>query len=429
MTVEQMRQRLGEIAAALNGFAGKALSEDEMTNVNALHEEFEGLQKQIETQEKIDQMSARAAQTTRQSAPAAVRQPEVTVGVDRITLDPKRGFKGEGEFYSAVIAQVRKGVNDARIVKAGLMEKGSEDGGILVPEDFRTDIQEKVQGDESLLPRTTQFQTASNNLTLPVYETAPWDSTQGVQAYWTGEGQQILDSKTKMGEFSMRLHKLAALVKVTDELMEDAPLLESWIKVQAPKAIVAKINSALIAGTGAGMPQGLLGSSFRITVAKESGQAADTVLFKNINKMLAALAPASIARAVWLANPNVLPQLRTMEFSPGSSTPVPVYMPSTGVSGAPFGTLFGLPILPMMGGLKALGDEGDLILVDMAYYYSAVKTAGVKASMSTHVYFEQDINALKFTQRIAGGIPYKAPIVNEAGDYSASGIVTLADRA
>lgn len=427
MTPEQMRERLAQIAAKLAAFTANAsLTEVEIEEINTMNEEFETLTKQIEAREKVEQMSAKVSQSSRQTTPAPIAA-KVEVGADRVTKDPKRGFANSGEFYSTVIGS--KNGPDQRLIKAGLMEKFGEDGGFLIPEDFRSNIQKKVMGDESLLAKTTQFVTASNNLSLPVHEVAPWDSTAGIQAYWDGEGASATESKDKFGEMSMRLHKLTALVKVTEELMEDAPLLESWINAQAPGAIVQKINSAILKGSGAGQPLGILSSGFKIKVAKEVGQAADSVVWENINKMLGALAPASLSRAVWILNPAILPLLRLMTFGTGGANPVPVYLPATGVAGAPFGTLFGLPIMPMMGGVKAVGDEGDIMLCDFSYYFTAIKGGGVKAAMSSHVYFEQSINALKFTQRIAGQIPYKAPITNEAGDFQASGIITLADRA
>jgi HK97 family phage major capsid protein len=225
----------------------------------------------------------------------------------------------------------------------------------------------------------------------------------------------------------MKLHKLTALVKVTDELLEDAPALESWIKGEAPVAMVNKINNAIIAGTGVGQPLGILNSGFKYQIAKEVGQAADTVVFENINKMYARIIPASIGRSVWLVNPAVLPQLRTMKFDVTNG--VPAYLPTTGISGAPYGTLFGIPIMPMLGGVKALGDEGDIVLADLSFMYTAYKTAGIKSEMSTHVYFSTSETAFKFTMRIAGQCPFKTPIKTEFGNYELSAFVTLADRA
>ena len=88
--------------------------------------------------------------------------------------------------------------------------------------------------------------------------------------------------------------------------------------------------------------------------------------------------------------------------------------------------------MPMMGGLKQVGDEGDICLVDLSYIQTAMKVAGgmgIRADVSTHVYFDTDEVAFKFIMRMAGNCPFKTPVTNEAGDFVASGFITLEDRA
>lgn len=300
-----------------------------------------------------------------------------------------------------------------------------EDGGVLIPEDFRMEIQKKVEGDESLLPRCMQLKTSSNSVTLPINENAPWDEN-GIKTYWTGEGQTIQDSKESFGETSIKLHKLASLVKITDEMMEDSVLLESFINAAAPESIMHKINSALISGDGVAKPQGFLNAGFKYKVAKEVGQAVDTILYENIVKMEQHLIPASAAKAIWLGHPAIKSQLRNMKF-PGDNSPV--YLPLGGLSGKAYETLMGKQIMYMMGAVKKLGDEGDLSLVDFSKYIALLKTTGIKKSISTHVFFEQDIQALKFVFRVGGHVPFKSPIASENDiNFKASSFVTLEDR-
>jgi HK97 family phage major capsid protein len=117
-----------------------------------------------------------------------------------------------------------------------------------------------------------------------------------------------------------------------------------------------------------------------------------------------------------------------MAFKAGAASPVPAYMPPSGLNVAPYGTLLGRPVLPMMGAMSALGDVGDIILADFSYYIAAVKSAGIKQAVSSHVYFDRDLTAFKFTFRVAGQCPYKAPVQTEKGSYNMSGFVTLAAR-
>lgn len=425
--IEQMKARLAAIVAKLAEYENGELDAAGIDAVNALSAEFDGVKAQIEATEKLEAMKAQASVSTRKVEPV---QAKIEVGQNRQTQDPTGGFKSAGEFYRAV-AKAATGTVDKRLTlqNAGMQEKIGEEGGFLIPADHRTAIEKKVTGDESLLSKTRQFVTTSNQLVLPTHELAPWDTTAGVQAYWEGEASEYTASKTKFGEASLRLHKLTAMVRVTEELLEDAPALDSWIKGEAPQAMLHKVNSAIIAGSGAGQPLGILNSGFKYKVAKEAGpQAADTVLFANVNKMLGRLLPMSIGKAIWICNPAVLPQLRAMKFDDAASSPVPVYMPGNNVAGAPYGTLYGIPLMPMMGGVKALGDEGDLILADLSYYISAVKAAGVKSDVSTHVYFNTQEAAFRFSMRIAGHCPFKAPVTTENGAFDMSAFVTLEAR-
>lgn len=433
MNLEQMRARIAAIAARLQEI--KAVdgnfSDEQVTEATNLNNEFVSLKKNIETQEMIEGVQAQAnASAGRTVAPKPVQTQSAIIlqpGDEGFTRDPKGGFKNQGEFLMSVVRAKTTGQPDKRLLAAGAKESVGEDGGFLIPSDYRSAIQEKVKGDDSLLGLTTQLVTESNTIVMPTSEVAPWDGT-GIQAYWEGEAGAITGSKHKFGETSLKLHKLTAMVRVTEELLNDASALESYIKGQAPMAIVQKINSAIISGTGAGQPQGFLNSGFKVQTSKVSMQTADTVWFANVNSMHGNLIPMSQPKAVWLVHPAVLPQLPLMKFDQAAASPVPVYLPASGVAGAPYGTLYGRPILPMLGGVKALGDEGDISLVDLSYYLTAVKSSGVRSEMSTHIYFDTDEVAFKFVMRVAGQCPFKAPVTPENGTFPMSAFVTLEAR-
>ncbi len=419
-TIEEMRARLAEIVAKLGEFKALATFTDEdLTSINELNNESVELKRNIEAKqalENIENISSTPAPKV--TKPAAVNKPKEVTG---------NGFETVGSFYKAV-AMARGGNVDKRLTLQNTAnERYGEDGGFLIPADFRSEIQSVIEGDSSLISKTRQFKTSSNHLVLPVSETAPWDGS-GIQAFWEGESEQYTGSKPKFRQANLRLNKLTALVRVSEELLEDAPALESFIKMETPKVFTHKINCAIIDGDGNGKPKGFLRSPFKVKVAKESGQDADTVLSENVINMYSRMLPESIARAEWLINPQVMPQIRLMKFDASADSPVPMFIPPSGLDAAPYGTLLGRPIRMMMGGVKALGDEGDISFVDLEHYISAVKTSGVKSQVSTHVYFDRDETAFKFSLRVAGEVPYIKPVTTEHGDFDMSGVVTLADR-
>lgn len=415
MTIEEMKARLGVIVSKLGEFQNlENFSDEVLTEVNALNDEYETLNKNIEAKQKIEAMTANAQSSARQVAPVA------PVSNRQVTVDNSGGFKDAGEFYMA-IKNASRGQVDKRFSNTAF-EKNGEDGGYLVPEDFSSEINKKMQGDESLLSKVRNFPVSGNSLTLPTDEATPWSG--GILAYWTAEGAKITESMHKLGQASWRLHKLAALVKVTEELLEDAQALESYIKSMAPEAITYKVNEAILVGDGVGKPEGILNSGFRVVVAKEVGQAITTIVARNVIKMYNRMLPASRAKAAFYINAEIEDELRTMKDDNGNF----IYLaPGSQMNQSPYGLLMGRPVMPMLASMKQLGTEGDIIFADLSYYYSITK-GGVKTAVSPHLFFDQAIQAFRFTMRMDGKCPFKSPVKTENGNYEMSAFVTLEDR-
>jgi HK97 family phage major capsid protein len=102
---------------------------------------------------------------------------------------------------------------------------------------------------------------------------------------------------------------------------------------------------------------------------------------------------------VWLINQNIEPQLYTMALAVGSGG-IPVYMPAGGLSGAPYGTLFGKPVIPCEQ-CASLGTAGDIILADLSQYVMISK-GNMQSASSIHVNFQTDQTAFRFVYRCDG---------------------------
>lgn len=421
--IQALRDALAAKQTALAAFDNQTeFSAEETTSIENLSTEVEALVAQITTLEKIQ--AAKAATTTPQARKAT---PSLNDRADSVIVRPTQkemngGFDNMGQLLKAVRGFSIGDAPDSRL-KNIAFEKYGEDGGFLVPEQFLPNIQKKFESDESLLAKTTQIKVSGNNLTIPVDETAPWNG--GVVAYWMGEGQQYTESKAKLGLADLKLAKLGAMVKVTEELLEDATALESYMMAKAPEAMMWKMNSAIISGDGVQKPNGILNSGFTVTVAAEAGQTADTVNASNIIKMYSRMLPQSRNKAAWYINPAVEAQLYLMTDPEGHY----IYLaPGSQMNQSPYGLLMGRPVIPMLGAMPALGDVGDIIFADLSYYYSITKTAGIKQSISTHLYFDKDITAYKWTFRVDGKCPFKSPVTPEFGTYPMSSFVNLAAR-
>lgn len=424
MTIEQIRARLAEIAASLEGITAGAegYTQEQLTQIDELNAEFASLNTQLEAAEKVESMKAKAtASTGRKTTPTATETtPRIQVGDNRATKFG--GFESAGSWLMAVKKAGQTGELDKRFLNVA-KESVGEDGGFLVPEEISSAILKKMGGDDSLMARTTAIQVGGNNLTINVDEKQPWNG--GVQAYWTAEGASITESKPQFKQASWRLQKLAALVKATDELLDDATALESYILAAAPSAFVHQVNKAILTGNGVGKPLGIINSPFTVTVGKESGQAADSILAPNIVKMYSRMFPQSRTSAAWYINPAVEEQLRLVKDENGNY----IYLaPGSQMNQTPYATLLGRPVIPLMGGMPALGDVGDIIFADLSYYYMIRKAAGIKSATSIHLHFDKEITSFRFSLRLDGKCPFQAPVTTEYGNYQMSAFVQLEAR-
>lgn len=424
MTLEQIEARLAEINNMLGGIeAGETgYTQEQVDQVNALTEEFESLSAQADVIKKMDAVKAKAsASAGRRATPAPAAGPRIEVGQNR--ADRFNGFESAGSWLMAVKKAGQTGEVDARFKNSAAKESVGEDGGFLVPEEISSAILKKMNGDESLMSRATAIQVGGNNLTINVDENQPWNG--GVQAYWTAEGASIVESKPAFKQASWRLQKIAALVKATDELLDDATALESYIMASTPMAFVHQVNKAILSGNGVGKPLGIINSPFTVTVAKESGQAADTIVSANVLNMYSRMFPMSRANAVWFVNPGAEEKLRLLTDADGNY----IYLsPGGQLNQTPYATLLGRPVIPLMGGMPAVGDLGDIVFADLSYYYMIRKAAGIKSATSIHLHFDKEITSFRFSMRLDGKCPYQSPVTTEFGNYQMSAFVQLEAR-
>lgn len=423
-TIAEIRARLGEIAASLEGIqaSDEGYTAEQSSQINDLNAEFDTLNSQLDTQEKVEAMKAKATASTGRKTEASVpgTTPRVSGGVDR--NQKMGGFESAGAWLMAVKQAGQTGQVDKRFTAAH-RESVGEDGGFLVPEEISQSILTKLAGDDSLMSQTNTIQVGGNGLVLNVDENQPWNG--GVQAYWTAEGATITESKTSFKQASFRLQKLAALVKATDELLDDATALESYIMGAAPNAIMYQVNKAILTGNGVGKPTGIINSPFAVTVAAESMQATGTVVAANVLRMYSRMFPNSRSNAAWYINPAVEEQLRMMVDPLGNY----IYLaPGSQANQTPYGQLLGRPVIPLMGGMPALGSVGDIMFADLSYYYMIRKAAGVKSATSIHLNFDKEITTFRFSLRLDGKCPFQSPVTTEFGSYSMSAFVLLAAR-
>lgn len=456
--IQKLRDRLVELHETSKAVQAKAdaekrdLTEDESKELDMLSGEFDQVEGEIQRRERVMAQEQRlAAPGQRQTAPAqpaaaAASAPAPSAPRDglqhtRMPTAQERGrwgFKHFGEFANAVKnAALNPGASDGRLLQnATLSTYGSEgagtDGGFAVPPEWRSEIMGLVQGEDSLITRTDQQTASGNSITFPVDETTAWQSTGGIQAYWDGEAGTMTQSKPSLKELSLKLTKLTAIVPVTDELLEDSASMGSYITGKAGEKFVFKLNDALLNGTGAGMPLGILNAPCLVSVAKESSQTAATFHADNAVKMMARMPASSYSRSVWLINQDVVPQIMQLGFVVKSASGTAagagaLYLPPNGISNGTYGSLLGRPIV-VTEACQTLGTKGDIILADLGKYLTIVKGT-LRSDASIHLFFDQNVTAFKFVLRVNGQPWLSAAIARKNGSNTLSHFVSLDTRA
>ena len=306
------------------------------------------------------------------------------------------------------------------------------DGGFAVPPVFREAIARKVLDEEQLLPRCDVLEISSNSLEVPKDEGAPWAST-GVRAFWTEEAGQMQQSRPALQTSTLKLHKLTALVPVTDELLEDAPAIGPYVIDRAATAINDRVNAAVIAGTGAGQPLGILNSGALVTQAAEGSQVAGTIHGLNLVKMWSRVPGSWRGAAVWLIHPDCEPLVQSAGLqvsNPAGTLSVGgslAYIAPGGISGSPYATLLGRPVIVSQH-CKEPGTVGDIVLASLPQYALAMREGGLRSDASIHVWFDYGVTAFRFVLRITGQPWWSAPIPDYRGSGTRSAFVALAAR-
>lgn len=414
-------------ASALNATAaaeGRDLDDTELASFNDLKAQIEGTNRQIEAEEFLIE----------QNAALGIEIPgNIISSSDRREEDPTRGFKSFGEYAQAVKqAGQRNGSVDERLTinAAAPSTFGNEaaggDGGFAIPPQYATEIWTHSLEQDSLLPFTDNTEISGNGMVLPKDETTPW-GTDGIRAYWQAEALAGTPTKPKLSTTQMRLHKLMALVPITDELLADSAAIGSYLSKKLPISIRWKTDEALLFGTGNGQPLGALQGNAAVVQAKESGQATLTLQALNLANMVARLPAGSFGRAFWLINNDVLPSLFTLTLGN-----YPIYLPASnptvgGIQVSPYGTLLGRPIVVSQHA-KSFSSQGDVSLLDMSYYRTITKAEGIRTDMSLHLYFDADAAAFRATFRIDGQPAIYNPIQPANGSKTLSPFVQLAAR-
>ena len=333
------------------------------------------------------------------------------------------------------LADYLTGISPQAIARQGLpaaftkvmSENVGSEGGFLVPEEFRVELLRVALEQAVVRPRARVIPMGSLTVRIPAIRDASHATSVfgGVQASWLGEAADVstVREPTFM-QVALTAKKLTGYTRASNELVQDSAIsLEAIINELFPAAIAYFEDEAFINGTGAGQPLGILNADALISIAKQTGQAATTLVYENLIKMFARMMPQSVNRAVWVMHPDTFPQLAVLSLSVGTGGSA-VWL-ANAVGGAP-ATILGRPVV-FSEKCQTLGTAGDVYFVDFGYYLIGDRMM-LQMAASPHVRFNNDETVWRFTQRVDGRPWITTALTPRYGTNTMSPFVALAAR-
>lgn len=436
-TLRVLQERVAQTKGAMSAMLDKLATEDrdfsaeEKASYDALNAKLTASLTQLTEQQKLQDAE-------RHLAAPATAVPGIAVVHDRASDEP---FASLGEQLQAIANVTIKGVTDPRLYGAasGASATSGPDGGFLIRKDFAVDLTGSGIKSGALASRCSETPIGENSDGLEVVyvdETSRATGSRwgGVQVYRKAEADTVTASKPGLGVWARRLEDMMGLAYMTERLLADAGAMQSVFNEAFTDEFAFKLDDEIFRGNGVGQCLGIQSHVYSsttpgstVSVAKETAQAADTIVAENIIKMWAAVLPRAKANGVWFINTECTPQLAQMQIGTGASGTL-VYMPPGGLSGSPFGTIYGRPVIEIEQA-SALGDVGDITFADLSFYKLITK-GGIKQDTSMHVRFLYNEMAFRWTTRVNGApklktaiTPYKGTSGNRLAPF-----VTLAAR-
>lgn len=348
-------------------------------------------------------------------------------------IDDEKIFNDTRDFLSSIYHKNKTTDAAAKLAKVDAIRNqfGStvpSDGGFLIPESLRAELLRVALETAIVRPRARVVPMETLTVPFPTIDSTSNASNVygGITAYWTEEGGPLTDTSAKFGRVKLEAKKLTAYSEVPNELFTDSLIsLDMFINEVFPEAIAWFEDIAFMRGGGAGEPLGFLHTKNRssVSVSKESGQSAATIVWENIVKMYSRMLPTSLQRAVWIAHIDTFPELATMALAVGTGGSA-VWL-NNGVEGPPM-TILGRPVY-FTEKAESVGTAGDINFVDLGYYLIGDRQA-IQAETSAHYKFQNDMTAVRFIERVDGRPWIQSAITPNKGSNTLSPFVKIETR-
>lgn len=308
----------------------------------------------------------------------------------------KHGFGFQDAAAAKGFMQLARAVYTRDPGAKDLSEGVDSEGGYTVPTEYRNTIISLIEMYGDARSRCTVLPMQRDEMTMPRL-------TGGVRTYWIGEGKTISETQPSFGELRFIVKKLAAMVPVTSELLDDTTIsIANLLSTLFAQAIAKEEDRVVFTGdvSGAGDPyNGVLYDPGVTNHVLASGKNTFAEIdADDLADVIASRSRALIAGAEWYMHRTILNVVRKLKFS---ATGEYVFSPDT-APGTP-GQLWGYPV-NVVESMPSISDSGAskpyIFFGNLQHYYIADRKA-FSMARSDHVGFATDRVFLRGIQRIA----------------------------
>ncbi len=273
-------------------------------------------------------------------------------------------------------------------VQNALQEGTDSEGGYLVPDEFEHTLVEALQEENIFRKLAHIINTSSGDRKIPVV------ATKGT-ASWVDEEGTITDSDDAFGQVSIGAYKLATLIKVSNELLNDSVFnLESYISREFGRRIGNKEEDAFFNGNGTGKPTGIFnstgGAQVGVTTAASGAITADEII-----DLFYSLKAPYRKKAVWVLNDATVKAVRKLKDGNGNY----LWQPAL-TSGTP-DMLLGRPVYTSSFVPTIAAGAKTIAFGDFSYYWIADRQGRVFKKLN-ELYAATDQTGFVATQRVDG---------------------------
>lgn len=271
-------------------------------------------------------------------------------------------------------------------------------GGYLVPTEYESLLQVASAESAIVEPRARQIRMMSATKMVSMLRQTATPSTAdggsaffgGLVFYWNPEHADLSTDKTSPNWEMVELiaRKLTGITVSSNELIEDAPSLESELVQLFGEGLAHAKDFFYLRGNGVGRPLGVLNAPAAYSLTRAAS--GNNVEMADVSGMLARLLPGSVSRAIWVCHPLNIADIIQLKIGD-----TPVFQPNA--AGPIAGTLLGRPIA-FSEYSSAPGTKGDLMLCDFQAYAVGIRR-GITIASSGDARFDNDQTTWRITYR------------------------------